>query len=880
LAASAVVLSLGVAVSAAGAGTPPGDLVVIGDQVGPSSGSIGTATGLKTYQPGPVAGPPTVTTDPVAHTVTLAVNDAGRAASITLAWPMRPGTWPLSLSQTDPEQQATLTRAAAGCTFTSGNLVVSRAEVAPGGGVAVLSADVTGSCSVPGGPYLGAAVRIGDSDPARAVPVPRSQPASFSTGAAAGTLVRHVVAVTNAGARPWKIGKVGTGSPNGWNPFFTVEAGSDTCTGVTLAPGAQCSVAVAATAPAAYLSEHLVVTGDGPAMLVVPLRLEGYLPVARPIGVSTLPGRLATTVTWDPPSSQPQAGYRVYDTSGGHRTLVASADKAQISLVAPGSGPRTLALVAANGTFAESPDVVLDVPAVTSEVVANNMYGGAVAFATDLPGALPRPTQAGRVDLDASRTRWVTGSLGNISVCRADTEVCASVPGTATSSLATAPQDAVWLPDGTIAFIRGSSSEIRTLWVVRTDGSGLRQVAAIPACWHLAAAPGASEVVLRSTVSAGSIERVRLSDGHKTTVPGTTWIDDFTVSSHGLLVIERRLDLTRNAGPRTTTVMNLDGTGARVLALPAGDNRNVTFDPTGTRVAFSRFTSDYDSSVWVARADGSSPRQLSTSAPVWTIGFVWSTGVSAVTRLSDLTRDGVTDLVARDSAGVLWLYPGNGAGGFQARRKMGAGWNIMTAVVTPGDVTGDGNADVIGRDALGHLWLYPGNGAWGFQARRLLGNGWNVMNMITGAGDLNRAGQPDLLARDTSGVLWLYPMSGNAVLGTRSRIGAGWNGYTAWGPGDVSGDGRPDMLARDPAGVLWLYRGNGTGGVPTRAKIGSAWQVMTALATPGDWDRAGGNDVLARDSGGRLWLYPGNNSAGLGTRRLVGSGWNMMNYIG
>ena len=280
--------------------------------------------------------------------------------------------------------------------------------------------------------------------------------------------------------------------------------------------------------------------------------------------------------------------------------------------------------------------------------------------------------------------------------------------------------------------------------------------------------------------------------------------------------------------------------------------------------------------TWTASglADGSHVLLVRVTDPAGGVGLAKRTVVvDAATRLSDFDRDGSPDLVARDSAGRLWLYPGNGAGGFKARHQMSAGWNLMTAILTPGDVTGDGNSDVFGQDAAGRLWLYPGNGASGLSTRRLIGSGW-ASYTITNAGNMNGAGQPDLLARDSAGVLWLYPLSGSAIFGTRTRIGAGWNGYTIRSPGDVSGDGRADILARDPSGTLWLYRGTGTGGLTARTLISKGWQAMTALATPGNWDLASGHDLLARDSLGRLWLYPGNSAGSFGTRRLIGSGWN------
>ena len=246
------------------------------------------------------------------------------------------------------------------------------------------------------------------------------------------------------------------------------------------------------------------------------------------------------------------------------------------------------------------------------------------------------------------------------------------------------------------------------------------------------------------------------------------------------------------------------------------------------------------------------------------------------TRLSDLNSDGRSDLVARDSAGRLWLYPGNGSGGFLARRSMGGGWKSMTAIITPGDVNGDGRGDVLARGKAGQLWFYPGNGASRLSARRLAGaGGWNSMTALTAAGNMIGNARPDMLARDKAGRLWLYPSTGAGTFGTRHLLGrGGWNSMTALaGAGDLSGDGRADLLARDSAGNLWLYRTSTGGGFGARTLAGHSWNGMTALVTPGNFDRAGGNDLIARDRAGRLWLYPGNNAGRFGPRRTPGTGY-------
>jgi hypothetical protein len=41
-------------------------------------------------------------------------------------------------------------------------------------------------------------------------------------------------------------------------------------------------------------------------------------------------------------------------------------------------------------------------------------------------------------------------------------------------------------------------------------------------------------------------------------------------------------------------------------------------------------------------------------------------------------RSGGNDTLARDSAGGLWLYPGNNAGALTQRTRIGAGWNGYT----------------------------------------------------------------------------------------------------------------------------------------------------------------------------------------------------------
>jgi hypothetical protein len=97
----------------------------------------------------------------------------------------------------------------------------------------------------------------------------------------------------------------------------------------------------------------------------------------------------------------------------------------------------------------------------------------------------------------------------------------------------------------------------------------------------------------------------------------------------------------------------------------------------------------------------------------------------------DLDGDGAADVLAREGAtGYLWLYRGNGTGGWLPRVRVGTGWNVMTALVGPGDLNGDRTADVLARDAGGTLWLYPRRSSGGWLPRVRVGAGWNALNAV------------------------------------------------------------------------------------------------------------------------------------------------------
>ncbi|MFI5867190.1 FG-GAP repeat domain-containing protein [Streptomyces sp. NPDC051546] len=197
------------------------------------------------------------------------------------------------------------------------------------------------------------------------------------------------------------------------------------------------------------------------------------------------------------------------------------------------------------------------------------------------------------------------------------------------------------------------------------------------------------------------------------------------------------------------------------------------------------------------------------------------------------------ELVGLDSDGVLWQYQRqfSGTSSYAPRTRVGHGWNVYNQLIGAGDLYRDGKPDLLARDAAGVLWLYKGTGnpTSPFQATRIrVGGGWNAYTQIAGSTDITGDGRPDLLARDTTGVLWLYKGNDNPAnpFDARTRITSGWNIYSQFSIiGDVTGDNRADLVARDVAGVLWLYKGTGNATNPfgARTRVSSGWNTYNRL---------------------------------------------------
>ncbi len=141
-------------------------------------------------------------------------------------------------------------------------------------------------------------------------------------------------------------------------------------------------------------------------------------------------------------------------------------------------------------------------------------------------------------------------------------------------------------------------------------------------------------------------------------------------------------------------------------------------------------------------------------------------GMDLVLNASDVNRDGFGDALARDTAGQLWLFTGNGTGALAPGRALGAGWAGITDLAAVGDVTGDGNPDLMGTPAGGRFSVWAGNGT-GFNAaapvagrvaaRAGLPADLSAFDWVLKVQDMQLKGPGDYIVRDrATGTAYVY----------------------------------------------------------------------------------------------------------------------------
>ncbi|MFJ3616328.1 FG-GAP repeat domain-containing protein [Streptomyces hydrogenans] len=287
------------------------------------------------------------------------------------------------------------------------------------------------------------------------------------------------------------------------------------------------------------------------------------------------------------------------------------------------------------------------------------------------------------------------------------------------------------------------------------------------------------------------------------------------------------------------------------------------------RYTWNGALSDYMPESGVPAPNGTYTWHL-TATPANGIGpAVEKSGTFTVKRAPvphDYDDNGVPDLVHREYDNSLVAHnPITPLGAYNTSYtqplSLGTGgWQIYDRIVATGDLAGPPHSDLLARDRAGVLWLYQGTGK-GLTRRVQVGGGWQVYDKLTSAADLTGDNHIDLLAADKAGVLWLYKGTGSASapFAKRTKVGSGWGVYNGLAAvGNVAGAAAGDLVARDRAGVLWLYLGKGDGTFTARTRIGGGWQVYDHVFGFGDVDRDGYADLVGvAEAPNKPYVYRG-----------------------
>ncbi len=269
---------------------------------------------------------------------------------------------------------------------------------------------------------------------------------------------------------------------------------------------------------------------------------------------------------------------------------------------------------------------------------------------------------------------------------------------------------------------------------------------------------------------------------------------------------------------------------------------------------------DFPDVVLKRRSDGQAviipTGGLSALGRVTAVAGSWSRWTT-LSASSDLTGDGVADLVARRADGTTAIARGTGRGTFAAPAEaVGAPSQRYDLVVAAGDVDGDGRADLLARpDGTSRLHALPGTGRGAFGRPVLAGRGWSRYDDVLALGDVTGDGDPDLLARGRDGTAWLRAGTPGTGFAAPVEATGPWSAADDLSAiGDFTGDGRPDLAWR-PAGTGTAYVVPGRGDAMFGRGLGPVARLAVGDDLTGGIQVGGGPapDVLARRGGDLVW---------------------------
>ena len=212
---------------------------------------------------------------------------------------------------------------------------------------------------------------------------------------------------------------------------------------------------------------------------------------------------------------------------------------------------------------------------------------------------------------------------------------------------------------------------------------------------------GTGTALTSVTTDAGGTTAI--NGGAVTTTAGQSYGDNVTLGANATLASTGAGNIT--LGGTTNGGFTLAGnTGGATLFTGA----------VGAGTALTSLTTDAGGTTSVVNV---------TTAGAQSYGDNVTLNGTYTTTNSAFTASGYQNHLGQTPTGDLYRYERGG------RHKIGWGWKGM-AVTGAGDLTGDGVADVLAKDAAGVLWRYDGNGTGGLKTRVKAGWGWNGLSLF------------------------------------------------------------------------------------------------------------------------------------------------------
>ena len=235
-------------------------------------------------------------------------------------------------------------------------------------------------------------------------------------------------------------------------------------------------------------------------------------------------------------------------------------------------------------------------------------------------------------------------------------------------------------------------------------------------------------------------------------------------------------------------------------------------------------------------------------------------------------------LTCRTDTHQMMFYSGDGTGGSFGVYPVANCAN--TTFFGLADYFGDGHTELISRNSAGVVSVTPASLA---SVSTVIAPGSAATKALTPFGATtwtppgSSTARVDVYAADASGNLLDYQEdSATGLLSTApATIETGWTHYREVGVADMNHDGYPDILAINTSNnLLQVFTGSATGFATTPAQLGTGWTSDFVPMGVLDYDHTGSLGILAVQlSNTTRYFYPGDLSGGVGARQTTGTGW-------